>query len=199
MDNTFADFLRRVRAGDEAAAAELFHRYEPVIRREVRMRLTDPTLYRLFDSADICQSVLRSFFVRAAAGQYELQRPEDLLRLLVSMARNKVVNQARKLQRRPSDRRRLRAATVEALPLVADDPTPTRVIAGRDLLQSVLERLTADERRLADLRARGLTWPEVAVEAGGSSEARRKQLARALDRVLGQLGLEEDQDIFGEQ
>src|SRR5262245_25272966 len=36
----FAEFLNRIRAGDESAAAELVRQYEPLLRREVRMRLT---------------------------------------------------------------------------------------------------------------------------------------------------------------
>src|SRR5262249_31129664 len=64
--DSFGDFLRRLRAGDEQAAVELVQRYERVIRREARLRLTDPRLGRLVDSVDICQSVLASFFVRAA-------------------------------------------------------------------------------------------------------------------------------------
>ena len=39
---TFADFLRRVCAGEEAAATELVQRYEPALRLEVQLRLTDP-------------------------------------------------------------------------------------------------------------------------------------------------------------
>jgi RNA polymerase sigma-70 factor (ECF subfamily) len=190
-ENTFADFLRRIRAGDEQAAAELVRRYEPVIRREVRMRLTDPGLYRLLDSMDICQSVLKSFFVRAAAGQYDLHRPEDLLNLLVAMARNKLASQARKLRSRPADNRRAAAGSPEQLAaLVAAEPDPAKVISGRDLLRQVLQCLPEEERRLADLRAQGCTWPQITREVGGTAEARRKQLARALDRVSRQLGLE---------
>jgi hypothetical protein len=55
---------------------------------EVRRRLNDPSLYPLFDSMDICQSVLASFFLRAAAGEYDLDGPAQLLRLLVGIARN---------------------------------------------------------------------------------------------------------------
>jgi RNA polymerase sigma-70 factor (ECF subfamily) len=192
-ENTFADFLRRIRAGDEEAAVELVRQYEPVIRREVRMRLTDPGLYRHLDSMDICQSVLRSFFVRAAAGQYDLHQPDDLLNLLVVMARNKLASQARKLRSRPPDSRRVKAAPLEKLAAVAaGEPGPSRVATGRDLLREVLFRLTREERHLADLRARGMTWPQITGEIGGTSEARRKQLARALDRVTRQLGLEDD-------
>src|SRR5438270_8122393 len=93
--NIFTDLIRRVRAGDERAAAELVRQYEPLIRREVRLRLTDLRLARAFDSMDVCQSVLASFFVRTAAGQYDLGGPADLLRLLVRMTRNKLASAAR--------------------------------------------------------------------------------------------------------
>src|SRR5260370_42257532 len=93
--STFDEFLRRVRAGDEEAAAELVRRYEPLIRREVRLQLEDRRLCRLFDSMDVCQSVLKSFFFRTAAGQYDLDTPEQLQRLLGTMARNKVASAAR--------------------------------------------------------------------------------------------------------
>src|SRR6516225_12368449 len=92
----FAEFIRRIRAGDDQAARELVQLYEPVIRREVRLRLRDLRLASRFDWTDICQSVLASFFVRAAAGQYDLERPDQLVRLLVSIARNKVAYHARR-------------------------------------------------------------------------------------------------------
>src|SRR4029077_8096842 len=94
-DNTFAQFSGRIRAGDEQAASDLVKRFEPVIRMEVRMGMRDPSLNRLFDSMNICQSVLGSFFVRAASGQYDLDKPEHLVQLLVQMARNKLASQAR--------------------------------------------------------------------------------------------------------
>ncbi len=95
-DNSFGGFIQRIRAGDEGAAVEFVRRFEPFIRVEVRRRLSDPRLYRAFDSMDICQSVLASFFVRAASGQYDLDRPEQLLRLLVAMTRNKLAFQTRR-------------------------------------------------------------------------------------------------------
>src|SRR5262249_44640414 len=70
----FADFIRRIRAGDDEAARELVARYGRRIGGEVRVRLRDPRLYSRFDWTDVCQSVMASFFVRAAAGQYQKGR-----------------------------------------------------------------------------------------------------------------------------
>src|SRR3954470_15180333 len=94
--STFEELIRRVRAWDQDAAAELVRRYEPTIRRAVRCRLADARLGNLLISMDICQSVLRSFFLRAASGQYDLGSPEKVLGLLTAMARNKLASQARR-------------------------------------------------------------------------------------------------------
>jgi RNA polymerase sigma factor (sigma-70 family) len=190
--DTFADFLRRLRGGDEQAAADLVVRYEGVIRREARLQMTDPGLGRLLDSVDICQSVLASFFARAAAGQYDLDQPEDLLRLLVRMAHNKVASQARRQKARPADRRRVDAAALETAQ--TEDADPCRLAIGRDLLAEVRRRLSAEERQVADLRSQGRSWPEVAAELGGRPDCWRMQLARALDRVTHELGLEKENE-----
>ena len=143
----FAGFMRRVRAGDEQAARELVERYEPVIRREVKMRLRDPRLYRRLDWADICQSVLASFFVRATSGQYDLSQPDQLLRLLVVMTRHKLSKQER---RHRADKRDYQLAEerdpadLEGRP--GAEPTPSRLVAGRELLDTFRARLSEEER-----------------------------------------------------
>ena len=189
---SFTDFIRRIRAGDEEAAVELVREYERAIRIEVRARLTDPNLHRLFDSMDICQSVLASFFVRAAAGEYDLEQPRQLFKLLVAMTRNKVAFQARQQGRQRRDYRRLVAADPAELDTFANGPGPAQLVAGRDLLRAVRERLSDEERHIADRRGQGHTWIEIATEMGGTPAARRKQLARALDRVSRALGLDEN-------
>ncbi|HEV3118049.1 MAG TPA: sigma-70 family RNA polymerase sigma factor [Gemmataceae bacterium] len=185
--NPFRDLIRRVRAGEEAAAAELVQQYEPYLRRAVRVRMVDPRLKRLIDSMDICQSVLASFFVRAALGQYDLNSPEELLKLLVTMARNKLNNVvARERAERRDYRRNQKAGDF----MPAADDTPSQLAAARELLEKFRENLTTEERQIADLRAKGCEWTEIAAQLGGTPEARRKKLARALDRIGQQLGLE---------
>jgi RNA polymerase sigma-70 factor (ECF subfamily) len=187
---SFEELIRRVRAGDQEAAAEVVRRYEPAIRRAVRFRLTDARLGRVLDSMDICQSVLASFFVRAAAGQYDLERPEQLLQLLAAMARKKLAFQARKERAQRRDNRRVAASPDEEV-FVAGDPSPSRHAAARELLEEVRRRLTPDERRLAELRAAGLEWTAIALQVGGSPEALRKKLARAVERAARALGLDD--------
>lgn len=188
-DSTFTDFLARIRAGDELAAADLVRDYEAVIRREVRLRLTDPSVYRVVDDADVCQSVLRSFFTRAALGEYDLSSPAQLRQLLVAMARNKLAATHRRehAQRRGGGR----VGDADVGELGGDGATASRIAAGRELLAQVRGRLTEEERAVADLRGQGHDWAEVARRMGGTPDGRRMQLARALDRVSRELGLED--------
>jgi RNA polymerase sigma-70 factor (ECF subfamily) len=190
MDTSFPDLIRRVRAGDERAATELVRRYEPAIRRAVRLRL-DPRLRRVCDSVDICQAVLGSFFVRAASGQYDLETPEQLLKLLATMARHKLSKAGRRQRAACRDDRRVLASGLEEEQAVAGDATPSRQVAAKDLLDEVQRRLSAEERSLVELRAQGYDWLAIATEVGGNPEALRKKLSRALARVTEQLGLDE--------
>jgi RNA polymerase sigma-70 factor (ECF subfamily) len=190
-DIAFPEFVRRVRAGDARAAEELVRRYEAAIRLEVRMRLRDPRLRRVFDSMDICQSVLASFFVRTAAGQYDLNEPSQLLKLLVAMARNKVAHQARRQGTRRRDVRRVQGLDAEHLEVAGREPTASQVVAGEELLQQFRARLSNEERHLAELRAQGREWGDIAAELGGTPQAQRMKLTRAVERVAQELGLED--------
>lgn len=188
---SFEDMVRRIRGGDEQAAVELVREFEPLIRREVRMRLLDSDLLRVFDSMDVCQSVWASFFLRAANGVFELDRPEQLAGLLVQMTRNKVAAAARHQYRQRRDIRRDNPGAAQALSaLPGFDPTPSAQVGAKDLLERFRQMLGEEERRLAELRADGLPWPEIAERLGGSPQARRMQLARAVDFAANQLGID---------
>jgi DNA-directed RNA polymerase specialized sigma24 family protein len=66
-------------------------------------------------------------------------------------------------------------------------PSPSDVLSYRELLEQVRASLTPEELQIGDLRGQGMPWEEIAHRLGGSSQARRMQLARALERVARQL------------
>jgi RNA polymerase sigma-70 factor (ECF subfamily) len=193
-ETPFVELICRVRTGDEAAASELVHRFEPAIRRVVRVHMRDARLRRLLDSTDICQSVLATFFVRANMGQYELDSPESLIKLLATIARHKVINESVKQQADRRDYRRAEALGERSAHLQDPVADPGKQVEMKELLLKVREGLSEDERTLAEQRGRGDSWAEIATGQGASAEGLRKKLARALDRVLRQLGLEEGSD-----
>lgn len=200
-DEGFEVLIRRIREGDQEAAAELVRRYEPSIRRAARVRLMDTRLNRLLDSMDICQSVMASFFVRTALGQYQLESPDQLLKLLATMTRNKLAGAVKGHRAGRRDFRRVegqadgtasgdasRVAGVEAL--AGPGPTPSREVEARDLLDEARKRLLPDERSLLERRQQGCDWAEIAAERGVNPDALRKRLARAIDRVAQELELD---------
>ena len=190
---SFSDLIGRIRRGDQQAATEVVRRYEPAIRRAVRLRLTDVRLRRTCDSMDVCQSVLMSFFVRAATGQYDLDTPDQLLRLLTTMARNKLLNQARQQHAARRDNRLL-ASDVAEHDIVDRSPSPSRDLEAREMLQEVHRRLTPDILQLVELRNQGHDWNSIAATVGGTPAALRQKLHRALARLSEQFGLEEGDD-----
>jgi RNA polymerase sigma-70 factor (ECF subfamily) len=191
---SFGELIARVRGGDGGAAAEVMQHYEPALRRAIRLRLRrNPRLCRLLDSVDICQSVMASFFVRAALGQYDLSTPEHLVKLLATIARNKVINQARKQRAACHDPGLVRSPE-SAHDLPTPSPGPARVVEARELLIEALGRLTAEERYLLELREQGQEWSQIAAAQGGTPDALRVRLSRGVARVTKELGLEDDDE-----
>ena len=190
-EDAFQSLIRCIRLGDDQAAAELIRRYEPLIRREIRIHLVDRQLRRIFDSLDICQAVWASFFVRSAAGQFDLDQPEQVLRLLTKMTRNKLASAARSEHRQRRDQRRIQDRPTNQLLEAADtEPTPSAIVASDELLNRCLHSLTEEEQQLAQLRAEGLSWQQIAERMGGAAQARRMQFSRAISRAKQTLGQE---------
>jgi RNA polymerase sigma-70 factor (ECF subfamily) len=183
MPNEFAELINRMRNGDARAADELYQKYEKEVRMEVRSRMRDPRLRRTVDSGDVCQSVLLSFFVRAALGQYDLDDPAGVVGLLVDITRKKVASQARRERRQCRDNRRVEPVDVRQVEQPASTPTPSAIVAGEELRQAIQNELTEEERQLADRRSRGQGWAEIVAELGGTVEARKKQMERTIKRV----------------
>lgn len=193
-DTQFDLLLKRVREGDQDAATELVRLYEPEVKRTVHAALSgNARLRQAVDSTDICQSVLGQFFVRVAAGEFDLDDSGDLVKLLVTMAKNRIVDRHRKESAARRDRGRQQALgggdSSPRVQIAAPGATPSRVAAGRELLAKTLALMDPDERRLAEERAHGRSWKELAVEFGESADSLRMRLSRAIDRVAREIEL----------
>ena len=193
---SFADLIQRVRSGDAEAAAEIVRQFEPEIRRRIRtwIRLYGSDLRPLFESMDVCQSIMSEFFLCVSAGVYDLEQPQQVLSLLASMTRNKLRVLSRDQRRQRRDVRRTEPLGDGSRPEVAGE-SPSRIVAGRELLREFQARLTDEERALAEFRSNNTGWAEIAAEIGGTPEGRRKQYARAVDRIARELGLGEPGDL----
>ncbi len=190
----FDALMIRVQAGDPDAAAELVQHYEPDIRLEVRVRLRiqDGRVRRMLDSMDITQSVLASFFAGVAVGRFVPEHPQQLLGLLVTMARNKLLSHVRHQRRQRRDARRGESFDAARHDVAAAGESPSQIVANRELLGEFRKRLSVEERQLADLRGDGRAWTAIATELGGTAEGRRKQLERAFARIARELNLDDE-------
>jgi len=186
----FRGLLQQASGGDEDAATELVRQYEPELRRLVRFWLMDSPLRRLIDSVDVAQSVFARFFVSLRTGQFDLNEPRQMIKLLITMARYRVADQVR----RQSAQKRGGGLHFERNPIVLDGLSdhrgdPGESIANADLAEAIRERLSADVRNIIEQRLTGREWADLADEFNASPNALRKRCARAMDQAAAELGL----------
>ena len=81
--------LGRLRGGDGDAALSLYMRYASRLIA-LATKQTPPDLAGRVDPEDVVQSVFRTFFRRASAGHYDVPEGEELWKLLLVIALNKV-------------------------------------------------------------------------------------------------------------
>lgn len=132
-DLSDAALLGRYRRGEDDAATELDLRYAG----RPQAAQAAPDLQRRIDPDDIVQSVFRTFFRRAAAGQYEVPAGEELWKLFLVIGPNKVRAVA---AHHRAARRDVRATAVGGEFEKAADDTPAADDADLHVL-----RLTIDE------------------------------------------------------
>jgi RNA polymerase sigma factor (sigma-70 family) len=189
--SSFVSLIERLRRGDEDAARCLLNRYEPALRRIVAMRLMDRKLRGVVDTEDICQSVFGSFFVRLGMGQYEITDESDLLRLLATMVRNKVVSKKRRRTLEQRDDVQVIIKERHAGNRAGSEPSPSERVTYEELVREAEGMLSPDERELISLRKQGIGWIEIGNRLGEDPDCLRKRMGRTMDLVIEQLGLEE--------
>ena len=88
-DLTDCVLLRRYREGEADAATALYMRYAKRLQLLARAQAGRDLAIRI-DPDDVVQSVFRTFFRRVAAGHYAIPDGEELWKLLLVIALNKV-------------------------------------------------------------------------------------------------------------
>jgi RNA polymerase sigma-70 factor (ECF subfamily) len=186
--DSFPDWLQRIKGGDQQAASDLVRLFEPALLRTIRARLSHFRLAAVIDPRDVSQAVFGAFFRRAAESNVTIRSREHLAALLATMARNKTHDEARWYLAGRRDRRLVRPLPHDQLShLESSDPTPSKVAASHELVAETWRRFDDEERHLLELRATGRDWATIARELGGHPDNLRKKLNRAIHRVLREL------------
>ena len=161
-----APLVERAQQGDRAAFAVLVERFQQPL---------GSYLWRLTHDADVALDLTQETFLHAyqSIGQ---TRPGLLVRpWLYRIATNLAYDEFRR-------RRRLGHVRAGMVPSAAVQDE-TSAVEERELVQLALERLRPSDRAVLLLCAiEELTYSEVAVTLGCSSEAARKQFTRAKER-----------------
>ena len=174
------EFLAVLQSGDQRAADELLRRLDPFLRRVIRQRLLDGRLRRIVDTTDICQSLLKDFLRVRASRQPPSEASTELCAYLAAAVHHKIQTRLRK------ERRHAGSLPADWEP-VSREPRIGAELDDRDYSDTVRARLDESTRRLFDLKARGHTWAEIAAQLGGTSDALRMRLRRAVAVVLSEL------------
>lgn len=152
--------------GSEAAATELWARFQPRLIQFARSRL-DRSAKTVADEEDVVVMAFKSFLHRTSAGDYpELSNRDEFWRLLVTITARKASNQIRDQncqKRRPSETEGI--AQISPASLVSSLPTPQFTASMNDQLNHLLDVLRDDElRQIVMLRLDGYTSQEIADE-----------------------------------
>jgi RNA polymerase sigma-70 factor (ECF subfamily) len=184
QDNSFNDLMVRLRAGDEGAAAEIFHQFAERLIALARTRLAG-SIRQKVDPEDVLQSVFKSFFRRHAEGQFELDSWDSLWGLLTIFTLRKCGHRVEHF--RAARRNVQREAVAPASPddstaswvAIARDPTPSEIAILTETVEQMLSGLNERDRQIVTLRLQGYTVNAISAEVGYTERTVR----RVLDHV----------------
>jgi RNA polymerase sigma-70 factor (ECF subfamily) len=176
-----AALFKRVQEGDEIALAALVEQYGPVLRRVARS-LLGPALRSHLDSLDLVQSVHRILLVCLREHKLELDSPEHLLGLALTLIRRRVARHWRQLKQEAS-RAADTTAGEQAVPARGDEADPTRKPQLTDEVERLFRTLNESDRHLLELRLLGYSTADVARQLGVDARVLRVRLGRLRKRL----------------
>ena len=189
---TSAELLARFHSGEESAAEQIFHRYAERLVLLARSRLSS-RLAGKTDPEDVALSAWRSFFVGAKQGQFTLNAPGDLWRLLVSITLHKLYRQARHhaAARRSIGREQsLHQTAEELLSFANQDPSAEEALALAEEVEAIMAKLDVAGRRVLELRLQGEQIAAIAQLTRRSERTVRRILAQIRGLVAARFGRE---------
>lgn len=179
--------LRRFRDGSQDAATQIYQRYFHRLRALAKAKCA-PDLASRIDAEDIVQSVFGSFFRAASQGYYSVPAGEELWKLFLVIALNKIrargaFHRAAKRDVRVTGSQEALENWIETTGGAADDAQKFLQFT----IDEALERLSPIHKRMVLLRIEGYEVVEISQQTGRSKrtverilQETRKQLADLL-------------------
>jgi DNA-directed RNA polymerase specialized sigma24 family protein len=112
----------------------------------------------------------------------DIRSPEQFVRFLVGVARNKVAHAGRHMEARKNDvGREVRlddAGDIAGPHPISRDPTPSAAAIGQERYEQLVDRPLERDRQIVELRSEGNTFDEVAEKLGIDERTARKVISR---------------------
>jgi RNA polymerase sigma-70 factor (ECF subfamily) len=180
---SLADLLARLRDGDEGAATAIYNRFAGRLIALARGKLDVRTRQKI-DPEDVIQSAFRSFFIRQADGQFDLDDWDSLWNLLVVITLRKCGHQVERFRTARRDVRREAAPPPDvggadaAWEAIAREPLPAEAAALADLVAQIMHGLDRNQQRIVELRLQGYGLAEIGRLIGCGERTVQRVLSR---------------------
>jgi RNA polymerase sigma-70 factor (ECF subfamily) len=175
--------LRRLRQGSDDAATDLYQRYVHRLRALAQAQ-TSGQLARLVDTEDIVQSIFGSFFRGASQGFYDIPAGEELWRLFVVIALNKIRAKGNYYRAAKRDARlTVQSEGVEERELSHGRGSEEDLAFLRLAVEEALDKLPPQHKQVVTLRIEGHEVAEIARQTGRSHRTVERVLQQARQRL----------------
>lgn len=179
--------LQKLKGGHESAATALYQRYAAHLRA-LTARQSSAALAARMDPDDIVQSVFRTFFRRATNDQYEVPRGEDLWKLFLVIALNKIRNAAAHHTAAKRDvRQTVHLGDTTGTGHTAVTPDDTDTTALRLVIDDVIAALPESSREMVRMRIDGHEVADIAARTARSKRSVERVLQQFRDQLQGLL------------
>jgi RNA polymerase sigma-70 factor (ECF subfamily) len=181
-----SDFERAVAelsSGSEQAVWEFIQTYGPHIQRLVRRRLHQ-SMRSKFDSIDFVQMVWASFFTDPLQIA-RFKTPNDLLRFLAAIARNKVLEESRRRTKfQKYNVNRERPLEQSELPESSRHKfeTPSQFAIAQETWETMIDHQSERNQTILEMRRNGATFIEIGATLG-IHERTVRQVVRKLEHA----------------
>ncbi|MBN9518861.1 sigma-70 family RNA polymerase sigma factor [bacterium] len=175
MVPTGDELVERLARGEPDAVAALHAAYAPYLRAVVHRQLADQ-LRAKFDTSDVLQSVWVQLLRQLGRDGWKPTSEGELRALLVTIARRRLANRARRHARSLAAERPAEGGW-EAVPDVPR-ARPSQLAQADELWDHLLTACPAEHRGVLTLRRDGLTMDEIAARTGLHEGSVRRILRR---------------------
>lgn len=187
MNDSFADFLKQLKEGDDDAARRLLERFARQLVALARRRV-DGRFKHKVDPEDVVQSAYKSFFYRYAEGNIDIGSWNGLWGLLTIITVRKCMERVAYHRAEKRDATREVSASqrdpASSLDMLSREPTPTEAVELTETVDRLLAGLSEPERLIVELSLQGYSTREISKRLNRAERTVRLLRERVRNRLV---------------